>query len=63
MIVPIDALLARAFGHSEAAARKARLIAVAVNQWPNKSPLDRPRERERIERDLADLSEMMGGRA
>ena len=58
----INALQARAFGHSEPAARKARLIAVAFEQLPHKTPLDRPRELAKIDQDVRALSEMMGVR-
>lgn len=59
----VDALLARAFAHSPEAARRARLVAVAIDQWPNKTPLDQPRELAKIDQDVSALSEMMGVRS
>lgn len=55
-------LLRVAWGHSPEAAKLARNIAVAMEQWPKKTPLDRPRERQKIEQDIHALSEMMGVR-
>jgi hypothetical protein len=59
----IDTLLQLAWGHSPEAARKSRLIEVAIQQWDKKAPLDRPRERQKIEQDLQDLAGMLGVRS
>ena len=59
----IDAMLGIAFGHSDTAARKARLIAVALQQWPKKTEAGKADERRKIREDMQALSEMMGGRA
>ena len=59
----IDGLLTHAFGHSDTAARQARKIAVALQQWPNKTEANQAYERPLLLKDIDALSEMMGGRA
>lgn len=58
MIVP-DQLLAMAFAHSPEAARKARHLAVALQQWPNKTEAGKAHERLKIREDMQALSAMM----
>lgn len=58
----IEALIERAWGHSEEAARKARQIAVALQQWPNKTDAGKACERPLLLKDIDALSAMMFGR-
>ena len=60
--VPVDTLLERAWGHSPEAARKARQIAVALQQWPKKTDAGKACERPLLLKDIDDLSAMLFGR-
>lgn len=59
----VGALLAFAFAHSDKAARKARLIATALDQWSRKTEANQAHERPLLLKDMDDLSAMLGGRS
>jgi hypothetical protein len=48
-------------GISEEAKRKASLVIVALEQWPFKSEEDQAKERQFIERDIAELQALISG--
>ena len=55
----VNTLLKRAWGHSPEAAKLSRNIAVALQQWPNKTDAGKACERRYLLHDIDALSEMM----